>query len=374
MTLSVAVHRAAGTIFDVAADGAAGQCTVVGQSLSCPARGPVQFRWGGDVGFALTGAVALSPGEVGVAVVWATDDARRAEIDRLSGPVDADLVRDLFVRTGDDPVAPPSPAMWAALLRWVDSPDAQVRREVVDALLPYWRHTDSDPFPLGAPQVVPAEVIAQLARDPSAAVRRRLAARLRDVQAPGDPLEAQANAALLDLAAQPVRGVQRAAFAALADRSKRGETPALDAWRLALDRVTTPGPPGRAAANTLAALAAELVPGPEVDPREAIDRTAVHQLERVWQVWKAWRAHVPFDAALAERLLRETVGMSPVLFGAWAEDDPEGLAAVLRRWEPGPPHSERYTYLVSGLRSPPAAIRPLVDDTLSPRSDPPTPQ
>lgn len=372
VTLSVAVLRDAGSIHQVAADGAAGLCTSVAQSLHCPANGPVTFRWGGDDEFVLVGDTVLPPGGIGVAVVWAADDAREAEIARLAGPIGPDVVRDLFVRTGD-PVVTPSPAMWSSLLALVDSPDARVRLEVVDALVPYWRQTASDPFPAGAPQVVPPEVIRRLAVDPSRAVRRRLASRLREVRAPDQPFETVANTVLLTLAATDSGGVQRAAFAALADRSRRGETPALEAWHLALDRVSIPGPPGRAAANTLAALATELEPSAEVDPRLALDRTAVHHLERVWHVWKAWRGEVPFDGLLAERLLRETVGVSPVLFGAWAQQDPEGLAELLRRWEPRSPHSDRYLYLLSTLRSPPPALQPLVDDTLSPETHRPAP-
>lgn len=367
VALSVAVHRDAGTLAEIAADGAAGQCALVEQTLSCPARGPVSFRWGAGEDWVLTGDTVLAPGERGVAAVWAAEALREDALARLAGPVTAEVVADLFVRTGDHPIAPPSAAEFAALLALAEHPDARVRREVVDALLPYWRHTASDPFPPGAPSVVPASVLERLAADESEAVRKRLASRLRDLQAPGEPMQEVANEILLRLAANEEDGVQRAAFASLAIRSRRGETPGLDAWRVALDRVTTPGPPGRAAANTLAALAVELEVGPDVDPRLAMERASEHQLERVWKIWKAWRADVPFEPLLAERLLRETVGMSPVLFASWAEDDPDGLAAVLRRWEPAAPHSERYVYLLSGLPPPVSpALKPLADDTLSP--------
>jgi hypothetical protein len=365
-TLSLAVHRDAGTVASIAADGAAGQCVIAGQALHCPASGPVTFRWGADPAWVLVGDLVLQPGEVGTATVWASEASRAAELERLAGPVDAALVRELFLRTGDHEVPVPSAQMWARLLDLARHSDDRVRRVVVDALLPYWRHTASDPFPAGGPPVVPPGLLVELSEDPSRLVRRRLASRLRDVVAPGQPLAEVANQVLLHLATEQERGVQRAAFASLAVRARRGESPGLEAWQAALDRVTLPGSPGRAAANTLAGLATELSPGPEVDPALAIARTAEVHLERVWNLWKAWRSDVPFEPLVAERLLRETVGVSAVLFRSWAEDDPAGLAALLRRWEPRAPHSDRYVYLVRSLMEPvPSALAPLVADTLS---------
>ena len=85
-----------------------------------------------------------------------------------------------------------------------------------------------------------------------------------------------------------------------------------------------------------------LEPGPGVDPVQAVHRVYQHHRERTWRVWGAWADHVPFDPVLAEGLLRETVGYSPRLLKAWSRQDPEGLAEVLRAWQPGPPHTERF--------------------------------
>lgn len=355
VALTVGVHREAGTVYDVAADGAAGQCSVTGFTITCPARAPVTFRWGPDSPFALVGDAVLAPGQQGTAIVWATE-ASRADVraalaaDRTNPAV----VRRTFVRTSDNPIPPASAGLFADLLDLVHADDPRVRREVVDGLVPYWRHTDSDPFPLGAPSVVPPDTLSALASDPDLGVRRRLASRLREVRAPGEPLAQEATLQLIRLAGEG-GGVQRAAFASLASRARDGRAPAIESWMTAIDRVATPGPPGRAAANTLAALATELEPGPDVDPVEAVRLCAANHLERTWAVWRAWRDHVPFDAVLAERLLRETLGLSPPVVRAWAEDDPDGFAAVLRRWEPSDHHSDRYDAIGRALRSKAAA-------------------
>ncbi|MEQ1564738.1 MAG: hypothetical protein ABMA64_03785 [Myxococcota bacterium] len=367
VTLRVAVHRDAGTVHAIAADGAAGQCTVVGAALHCPAIGPVRFRYGPGGPWALVGDTELAPGTAGVAVVWAADrEADRARI--APDVVTAEVVAELFVRSADREVLAPSGPLFADLLALIDHPDPAVRRALPDALLPYWRHTASDPFPADAPPVVPPGTIGRLAADPDPAVRRRLASRLRDLQVPGEPLMNEATAALLTLSAEGGR-IQKAAFASLAVRARGGDAPAVDAWNAALQRVTTPGPPGRAAANTLAALAHQLEPGPGIDPSVAVQRTAVCQLERVWT---AWRDDVPFDPALVERLLRETEGVSPELVRAWGRSDPAGLAAVIHRWEPSPPHSDRYGIVARALaESEDSALRSLAGDSLSPGSETP---
>jgi hypothetical protein len=372
VTLRVGVLREAGTIYEIAADGAAGQCTVVAQTLHCPAAGPVTFRWGPGGPWALVGDTVLAPGTEGTAVVWAAprpdDEAKLAP-----GVVTPAILRDLFVRTSEHPIQPPSAALLDGLVALVDHPDPRVRRELPDALLPFWRHTASDPFPLESPVVLPAGLVTRLAADEDDVVRRRLASRLRDLQTPGEPPADEATAALLALSSEGGK-VQRAAFASMAVRARAGEQPALATWFTALDRVTTPGPPGRAAANTLAALAKQLEPGPDVDPSLAVERTSIAQLERVWTVWKAWRAHVPFEPHLAERLLHETEGVSPELVKTWAARDPEGVASVVRRWEPRAPHSERYGIVVRALsESTDPALQALVADSLSP-AEPPAPR
>lgn len=346
--LAVAVPREAGSVHQVAVDGAAGQCTVVAETLQCPALGPVTFRWGPRDDRVLVGDTVLAPGTSGMAFVWADEGSRAADRDRLRAErVTADDVRALFVRTGDNPVRLPSQGMFADLLALVAHPDPLVRREVVDALVPYWRHTASDPFPLGAPPVIPVGILGQLAADPDTGVRRRLASRLRDLREPGEPIATEATVALFSLAGSP--GVQRAALSSLSSRAREGSVPAVETWGLAMDRVSTPGPTGRAAASTLAVLVRDLEPGPGVDPVRAVALTARHHPEKAWQVWRAWSASVPFDPVLADRLLRETVGLSPALIRTWAAADPDGVAALLHAWEPTEPHSERYRTVARAL-------------------------
>jgi hypothetical protein len=358
-------------LWSIAADGAAGQCTVTGTTLHCPARGPVTFRYGPNEDFVLVGDTVLQPGQTGTAYVWAPEDQRVAERERLAPErVTAEDVRDLFLRTGDHPVPVPSQGMFEDLLALVEHPDDKLRRELIDAMLPYFRHTASDPFPPGSPQVVPADVLVALAHDEDPNVRRKLASRLRDLQAPGEPIAEVATQLLLELA-QSGGGVQRAAFASLASRSKDGATPAEQTWWAAMERVSTPGPPGRAAAGTLAALAKSIDPA-KVVPSDAVQLVSLHHLERTWQVWRAWRAHVPFEPILAERLLRETVGLSPTLVKAWGAADPDGVQAMLARWEPRPPHSDRYAAVVRALAAEgdPRWAPLLPTDNLSPETPP----
>ena len=374
VTLAVAVPRDAGTVHQVAVDGAAGQCAVVGEALQCPATGAVTFRWGPADDRILVGDTVLAPGESGTAVVWAEEASREADRARLSPDrVTAADVRDLFVRTGDHPIRLPSAGMFADLLALVDHPDLLVRREIVDALVPYWRHTVSDPFPLGAPPVVPSGLLTKLADDPDPGVRRRLAARLRDLREPGEPLATEATLVLFRLVGSP--GAERAALASLTSRARDGLVPAIETWTMAMERVSTPGAIGRAAANTLAVLAGELEPGPGVDPSRAVALTALHHPERTWQVWRAWSASVPFDPVLADRLLRETVGLSPALIRAWAKGDPSGLAAVLNAWEPNTPHSERYLAVARACEPRPAGGKgKRANDNLSPDARSPAAQ
>lgn len=335
-------------MWSIAADGAAGQCSVTGSTLQCPARGPVTFRYGPSEDFVLVGDTTLEPGQMGVAFVWASEALRIAERERLAPErVRPEDVRDLFIRTGDHPIVAPSEGMFEDLLGTIAHPDPRVRRELVDALLPYLRHTESDPFPIGSPQVVPTELLVAIAHDEDIAVRRKFASRLRDLQSPGEPIAQVANELLLEMT-QSGGSIQRAAFGTLASRARQGATPAEQTWWAAMERVTTEGPPGRAAANTLAALAKSIDPATIV-PANAVRLVSMHHLERTWVVWRAWREHVPFDAVLAERLLRETVGMSPALVRTWGKQDPDGLYTLLLRWEHGPPHSDRYATIVRAL-------------------------
>jgi hypothetical protein len=376
--LWVGVHREAGDLSDVAADGASGQCVSEATWIRCPAAsGPVTFRWGpagaGDwrlfgqdaSGDWRPGPVVVAPGEGRAAVVLADDAARTDPIARL-GPeaVTPEEVRAQFVRTGDHVTFAPSPAQLAALVALVRHPDPAVRRELPDALLPWLRHTGEDPLPIDAPPVIPPGTLLALARDRDPTVRRRLAGRIRDVR-DGGAASVEAAAALKYLVTTG-GGAQRAALVGLGARSKEGEAPALDAWRVARVRMHDPGPPGRAAVKTLAALATELAPGGEVDPAAAIAECLALHPERTWSLWTAWRRAVPLDPALLGRMLRDTVGWSPSLLTYWAKSSPDALESVFRAWESGPPHTERWHDLLAGLAllPDPRWVR-LRDDNLS---------
>ncbi|MEZ4236792.1 MAG: hypothetical protein R3F59_11690 [Myxococcota bacterium] len=363
VSLWIAVPRPAGSVYDVAADGAAGQCSVVDQVIHCPATGPVTFRWGPGGDWTLSGDTTLAPGGVGTAAVWAPEGSQAEARARLQPDrVGPDDVADVFVRTGDHPVQVPTEAAFQDLLALAGHRDPKVRRQVVDALVPYWRHTASDPIPAGAPPLVPLTLVVALAQDDDVRVRRRTAFWLRDLRDP--ELSGQVTALLVGMAGRG--SVQRVAFASLASRARDGRGPAEEAWHAAMERVAMPGPPGRAAANTLGALSASLTPGHGVDPVEAVHRVAEHHVERTWVVWRRWAAAVPFEPALAERLLRETLGLSPPLVRAWADDDPEGLVGVLRHWEPARPHSDRYRMVARALANCEApAVRAVLDDNLS---------
>ena len=362
VTLHVGVHRAAGGVHDIAVDGAAGQCRVSAERLICPADGPVRFRYGPGAPWVLLGDTELGPGSSGTAFVL-IDDAHRVEareLLRAEVVTEAD-VRDLFVRTGDDPVEPPSMGMLLDLFALVEHPAFEVRRAVIDALVPWWRHTASDPLPLGAPQIVPGGLIETLSKDRETRIRRRLANRLREVNAPGEPLQQEAREALYRLAHQ-AGGVQRAATSSLKLQALSGRADPVKAWMLALERVQTPGPPGRAAANTLGRLAGEIEPSEVVRPERAIELVFLHHRERAWHVWNAWRDHVAFDDSRLERLLRETVGYDAGLMAWSARHHPEEVAAVLARWEPAPPHSDRWRLITSPFRdTEEEALRALLD-------------
>ncbi|MCB9685857.1 MAG: hypothetical protein H6735_12520 [Alphaproteobacteria bacterium] len=353
--LWVGVLRDAGTVFDVASDGASGQCVVAAESIQCPARlGPVAFRYAGDGPYVLTdgtseGVVEVQAGQRVSAWVLPPDDARVAERARLApGVVTEQDVTALFVRTGDHEPLPPSYGQLRDLVALVDHPDVRVRRVLPDALLPWWRHTASDPIPLGAPAIVPEGLVLTLAGDHDVIVRKRLASRLRDLREPGQSQEREANEVLSALATEG-GGVQRAALGSLATRSREEAAPPMQTWTLAMAGITEPGARGRAAATALSALKDTIELGPDVDPTEAVELCLTHHPEKTWSLWNAWREEVPFDLDRATRLVRGTVGWSPSLLRHWARTDPAGLADLLVGWEPASPHSDRWSAMVRGL-------------------------
>ncbi len=369
--LRVGVHRGAGSVSDFAADGAAGLCVPGPSTIACPATGPVTFRWAGDPAWTLVGDTIVEPGETGLAWILAPDAARAVEIAALDAPTAA-VVRALLVRDGAHEIAAPSPGMLERLWTLVDHPDPLVRRALVDAVLPFLRHTASDPFPAEAPPVFPPGLLANLAADTDFKVRRRLAVtlkevRITDVSPPW--LVDEVHAVLVDLLDDRA-AVQKAAITTLSQSAWEGVVPAEDAWIEAMERVRVPGPPGRAAANTLARLAASLKPGPLVDPELAVRLVFEYQRERTWAVWAAWRTHVPFDRPRVEVLLRDTLGMNARLLRQWAEQDPDALAAAIRGWEPAAPHSVRFGMATRALEaSPHPAVRDALGLAPTPRGD-----
>jgi len=353
VTLHVGVHREAGTVYDIAADGADGQCTVGPARLSCAASGPVRFRFGGGGDWELFGDVVLEPGATGTAFVLAPEASRTEARAQLSFAVTPEKVRALFVRTGENQPPAPSPNMIADLEGLVTHPNPIVRRAVIDGMVPYWRRTSSDPLPLEAPSLLAPGLIEQLAVDSDGRVRRRLAASLREVNAPGRPLAGEANAALLKLVGDPRTGVQRAAMASMKLATRNDALPGELTWTKAMRRVESDGPAGRAAANTLAFLARDLEPSQTVNPSDAVLVTFHYHRERVWKVWNAWRTQVPFRRDWVDSLLRDTLGLSGGLIRYWAETEPEAFAQALEAWEPEPPHSKRFLLVAELLASEP---------------------
>ena len=352
-SLHVAVHREAGTVYDIAADGADGMCTVQPARISCPASGTVHFRWGSreDEDWMLVGDTAVAPGEIGRAYVLAPESARVEALERLGDDVvTPTVIRELFLVTTEPP-PPPSLGMLERLAELARSEDFQIQRAVIDALVPWWRHTAADPFPQEGPSILPDGLITRLAEDPNFRTRRRLANRLREIRQ-GEHVE-EALHALLELTED--RGpVQRAAVASLSLQARAELVPAEIAWERAMSQVREPGPPGRAAANTIGHLGRVVeVPTGVIDPVEGVRRTLQYHTERGWNVWLAWKHHVPFERAWVDLLLRNTVGLSLSLVKHWAESEPELLAESLRGWEPGPPHSPRFAQVRGGLTTTP---------------------
>lgn len=338
--LHVAIHREAGAIHDIAADGAAGQCVVLGTTrIACPANGPVHFRWGGGGTWELTGDSTVEPGSTGTAFVLARNGTFEDTLALLEDPSE-ELVRDVFLRTGANPIAPPSRAMVERLVELASHPDWRIRTMVTRSLMPYVRHTSADPFPPGGPTLVPEGLLIRLATDVDPRVRRRAAHLIRELSRE-DPRIEERKAAIVEMKVDRNRSVRRLATVLERQVALEGEAEAIEAWNGAVTRIRKPGAPGRAAANSLAVLHGRV----EREPRQVQDALSTvlrFHPERGWRVWAAWRQEIPFDAVNAEFLLRETIGLSQPLLRHWATNSPQELAAILERWEPQEPHSERW--------------------------------
>lgn len=310
VTLEVGVHRDAGGILDVAADGTAGQCVVQAARISCPAHGAVTFRWGRSDGWALVGDTVLQPGEVGEAFVLRPEHERL-----LQGWLDT-------AANDDDPLA---------------------RRDAVEALWPWLFHASWGPLPSTAPVPVPPGWLQLTAKDPDWRVRIALIQVARDFR---DPRRAQeVEDVIWQLTHDRDKHVRRAALIALGHAARADLVGPEIAWARALESVAERGAPGRAACGTLARLVTELEPNETIDPAAAVERVLSFHPEQAWRVWGAWRHHVPYRTAWADQLLRTTNGLHKGLLLHWAETEPAQLAAAIRAWEPTEPHTERFRAL-----------------------------
>ena len=352
--LHVGVHQHAGTTHDIAVDGADGLCTVTMTQVTCPATNSLTFRWGPPgTEWTWVGDTVVEPGQTGTAWVMGPEDEAQPCLERLTSlRTDGGQDRAQWIRACAEGVGPDAPRTTRLLLdhflEQALDPDPDVRVAVIDALVPLWRHTASDPYPPGSPSLIPEGLIARWATDAHSRVRRRLANRLRDVREP--PLAEEMMSALENLT-EDRRPVSRAAMKSMDVLALDERTPAVWAWNRAMGMVSNPGPPGRAAANTLAHLKQELEPSEMVVPRDAIQVVLSFHPERAWGVWYAWRGEVSFHRPWVDTLLRDTVGLSRRLLQHWAKTQPLELAEAIGEWESGPDHTERYREVCDALAS-----------------------
>ncbi len=325
VTLQIGVHREAGGLVNVATDGAAGQCSLGPSSITCPATGPVAFRWGPNpsgTGFqptaerwSIVGDTTLAPGSTGLAFVLR--------------PGDAALLDSLRAQVSDD--------------------DPLIRRAAIEALHEWTWSAGYGPLPSTAPVPVPAGWLLEGASDPDWRVRQAMIHVCRDFR--DREREPEIEECLLSLASDPHRKVQRAAIAALGGASREGLIDPLDAWKRATDSVPEAGSRGRAASATLARLSTELE-ADQVDPVSAIELVIAHHPEQAWRVWGAWRDEVPLRRDWLLQLLTTTSGLHRGLLRKWAAADPAGFASTLAAWEPREPHSERWRVIQLWISDP----------------------
>ena len=119
-----------------------------------------------------------------------------------------------------------------------------------------------------------------------------------------------------------------------------------------MERVHKEGPPGRAAANTMAFMARSLKPSAVVDPNEAMHQILQVHPERAWKFWFAWREHLPWNRERMHLLLSQTVGLHRGLIKHFDKTRHDDLQIALRDWEPHPPHSERWEVVQLWLQDP----------------------
>ena len=350
--LHVGVHQRAGSTLDIAVDGADGICSVTRTQVTCPASQPVTFRWGPrDSSWVGVGALTLAPGEIGTGWIMGAPEMGEACLGRANeastnAPESLPgVIRDCSEGVGLD--APHVTSVWLDVLEdHALHPDPEVRMAVMDAMVPLWRHTASDPFPPGSPSLIPEGLIARWASDVHPRVRRRLANRLRESR---DPALTDETISALGSLMDDLRPVSRAAMKSVDVLATDERSPGLWAWERAFKRVSREGGPGRAAANTLGHLAETLEPSASVVPADAVGQVLSYHPERAWNVWYAWRDEVPFHRDWVDVLFRETVGLNGRLLEYWSQKNPDELKEAIQAWEPGPQHSERYTQACATL-------------------------
>lgn len=309
VTLFVGVPTDAGGVEDVAVDGAAGQCAVGPSRLTCPATGPVTFRWGPSDERVVVGDAVLRPGEAGVA--WLLTPVEAATLDR-----------------------------WRADATGADAP--YDRREAVFALREWSWDAGGGPLPPTAPVPLPPGFLLEVADDPQWIVRRAVVELARDLRDPDSRFDGEVVQVLVDLARDPDRRVARASYAAISGAAQTDRVAPQIAWWQAMEGAADPGPRGRAATVTLARLAPLLEPDDAIDPVAAIELALAHHPEQAWRVWAAWVDRVPFREAWARQLVLHTENLNKKLLTDWSERDAAVLTTIIREWEPAEPHSERF--------------------------------
>lgn len=308
VTLRVGVPTAAGSLADIAADGASGLCTSSPGRITCPATESVTFRFGLDGPYSLVGDVVLAPGDSGVAFVLTPE--QKSSLDAMiSASTDAALPAD--------------------------------RRRALGELRAWTWSVSIGTLPPDSPLPVPHGWVANIADDPDPTVRRVLVDVLRDLRDPDGTYRQEASDALFALADDRDKRVKVAATATLAFASKQGIVAPLQAWAHAVDRAAKPDAAGKASAITLAKLHGYVDPH-DVDVPAALAIVLEHHPEQTWKVWGAWRKEVPLKEDWALTLLTTTTSLHQGLLKQWAKAEPDKFAALIERWEPGEPHSTRY--------------------------------
>jgi len=348
ITLQVGVYRGAGSLSDIVIDGEVPICEETPTELHCQSASPLTWRWHGDSAWELVGDMPVEPGQTGHAWILAADATRTEQQQTLaSDNVTAQQIRDLFVRTGDHHPDPPSSSMLQELVELTTHRDKAIRREVVTAMQPWFAGTPQDPMARTAPLFFDESLLMRFARDSDPGVRRRLLHILRDLH-PSVSRDL-AHTIMVRLTRDRHAGVRRAAMATLRQMPRLNIMTDEEVWKRAFQVLPDPGPPGRAACNTLASLAKRLPVSNSVNPAQAIRLTLKRHPGRAWRLWTAWRKQVPLTASMGRYLLLHTVGLSEPLFKTWAKEQPALLTSLLQEWEPQAPHTGRWHTIRSWL-------------------------